>query len=145
MQQYVVSPECCKEIYPAIVVVITCADPLTPSGQSDARLLGYVSESAIPVVVVKVAGVFLFSSPATVFAVSPALAAMSTKLIFGGLGMGSCETALSPVRCAKAKQVNSKQPDTSAAFERCGGFVRMDALQRILQIPQSVHFLLTVV
>src|SRR5260370_36581937 len=101
--------------------------------------------NATPLPVVSMMYFFLFSSPATVFAVSPARAAISTKLILGGVGTETWEAAPSPVRCAKAKQANSKPPNTSTAFEKCERLVRIDALPRILQLPQSVHLCLTVV
>jgi len=133
VQQDVVAPRGNIEVHPTIVVVVTCADPLTPSRQSDASLSGYISEGAISIVVVKVACgplpirktrksapihqedvrptiivivkksgatasrlddiFFSSSSPVTVFAVSPARAAMSTKLTLGGVGTETCGPA----------------------------------------------------
>ena len=59
VQQHVVTPEGNKQILPAIVVIVTRTDPLPPARQRDPGLLGYVSERAIPIVVIKVAGRFL--------------------------------------------------------------------------------------
>jgi len=65
-------------------------------------------------------------------------------LILGGVGTETWEPAPSPGNWASTRQDSSKEPMTSAVIEYVG-FVRIDALPRILQILQWVHPRLTVI
>src|SRR2546430_16498127 len=42
-----------KEVEPAVIVVVKPHRPGAPSGNTDASTLGYISESSVPVVVIK--------------------------------------------------------------------------------------------
>src|SRR4029077_17923660 len=77
---------------------------------------------------------FLFSSPATVLAVSPARAAMSTKSIFGGTGSDALKAAGSLVSWARVNPAISKLVAPNAAIVCHKEFVLMDALRGYCKI-----------
>ena len=56
MQEHVVAPKSNVQVHPPVVVVITRADALAPTGYSDASFLCHICEGPIAIVVIQVAG-----------------------------------------------------------------------------------------
>src|SRR5205814_10260798 len=56
MQEHVVAPKSNVQVHPPVVVVITRADALAPTGYSDASCLCHICEGHIAIVVIQVAG-----------------------------------------------------------------------------------------
>ena len=56
MKQYVMPPECAKQIVPSIVVVIANANAGLPAGAPESRLICYIGKCAVTVVLVQMSG-----------------------------------------------------------------------------------------
>src|SRR5882762_368518 len=77
---------------------------------------------------------FRFSPPATVFATSPALAAMSTKFTFAGVDEELRDTGLSPDCRAKVERASNNPANDSVTIEKHRRFVGGIPLYIILQV-----------